>query len=261
MILLRIFTYLVAIVMVLPIVITGMLAFSSAQNVAFPPPGYSTRWIEAIFHDSYLMAAMGRSFTLALFTSVTAILICLPCCFFLERGMARNREGAEALMTAPRMIPEIVLALALLIYYERMRIAETPAGLAIAHLLICIPFAFRTMAVSVGTLDRRLEWSSDILGASAGRGFFKVVLPQLKTALISAFVFTFVLSFNDVTMALFLSPVGQRTLPVEMFTRMYIGGMNPIIPAISFLLAIGGLVAFIVLDRTIGAFNYLSGTR
>jgi len=62
-----------------------------------------------------------------------------------------------------------------------------------------------------------------------------------------------------VTMALFLSGIGQRTLPVEMFTRMYVGGMTPAIPAIAFLLAIAGVILFILLDRTIGVFKYLAG--
>jgi len=77
--------------------------------------------------------------------------------------------------------------------------------------------------------------------------------------MIAAFIFAFILSFNNVTMALFLSGIGQRTLPVEMFTRMYVGGMTPAIPAIAFLLAIAGVILFILLDRTIGVFKYLAG--
>ena len=84
-------------------------------------------------------------------------------------------------------------------------------------------------------------------------------MPQLKTGLIAAFIFTFILSFNNVTMALFLSGIGQRTLPVEMFTRMYVGGMTPVIPAISFALAVVGVVLFIILDRTIGVYKFLAG--
>ena len=75
------------------------------------------------------------------------------------------------------------------------------------------------------------------------------MVPQLKTGLIAAFIFTFILSFNNVTLALFLSGFGQRTLPVEMFQRMNVGGMTPVIPAISFVLAMVGVVLFIILDR------------
>ena len=97
------------------------------------------------------------------------------------------------------------------------------------------------------------------LGASRARTFHKIIVPHLKTFLIASFTFAFIISFNNVTMALFLSAVGERTLPVEMFNRMYVGGMTPVLLAIGFVLAVVGAVTFIVLDRTIGVLKYLSG--
>jgi hypothetical protein len=83
-----------------------------------------------------------------------------------ERGRFRGREVLETAITSPRMIPQIVLALALLVFFEAVGLAESFAGLVISHLLVTIPFAFRTLLVSVATLCRRLEWSSDFLGAT-----------------------------------------------------------------------------------------------
>jgi putative spermidine/putrescine transport system permease protein len=157
------------------------------------------------------------------------------------------------------MIPQIVLALALLAYFETIGLAETFLGLLIAHLVITVPFVFRTVLVSVATMDRRLEWSSDVLGATPVQTFSRVMIPQLKTGVIASFIFAFILSFNNVTLALFLSGIGLRTLPVEMFSRMYVAGMTPNIPAISFLLAVVAAVLFIVLDRTVGIYRYLAG--
>lgn len=77
--------------------------------------------------------------------------------------------------------------------------------------------------------------------------------------MIASLIFGFMLSFNNVTLALFLSGIGQRTLPVEMFNRMYVGGMTPAIPAVAFALAVGGSAIFIVLDRTIGVYRFLAG--
>ena len=113
--------------------------------------------------------------------------------------------------------------------------------------------------VSVATMDRRLEWSSDVLGATPTLTFIRVMVPQLKTGLIAAFIFAFILSFNNVTLALFLSGFGQRTLPVEMFQRMNVAGMTPVIPAISFVLAMVGVVLFVILDRTVGVYRFLAG--
>ncbi len=256
---LRIFVYLVVIVMLVPVLVTLPVALTSASIIRFPPAGLSLQWFAAVFADGILMEAILRSFVLAFLAALCATLISLPCAFALERGRLEGRTAIETLITGPRMIPQIVLVLGLLVYFERLGLAETFLALLLAHLVISIPFAFRTVLVSVTSLDRRLEWSSAILGAEPGATFTRIIMPQIKTGLIAAFIFTFILSFNNVTMALFLSGIGQRTLPVEMFQRMYVGGMTPVIPAISFVLAVVGVVVFIVLDRTVGVFKYLAG--
>lgn len=259
MLALRIFVYVIVFLMVLPVAISLPVALTNTSGIRFPPEGYTLRWFFSIFQDGILLNSILRSFLLATISAVVAVAISLPCCFALERGRLPGRNLLETLITGPRMIPQIVLVLALLVYYERIGLAETFIGLVVAHLVIAIPFAFRTVLVSVVSLDRRLEWSSAILGAGPVDTFRRIIVPQIKTGMIAAFIFTFVLSFNNVTMALFLSGIGERTLPVEMFTRMYVGGMTPAIPAISFLLAVVGVAAFIILDRTIGVYKYLAG--
>lgn len=259
MLALRIFVYVVVVLMILPVAISLPVALTATRGIRFPPEGLTLDWFIAVFGDGILLESILRSFVLALAAGVVAVAIAVPCCFAIERGLLRGRDFWETVITGPRMIPQLVVALALLIWFERIGIAETFLGLLFAHLVISIPFAFRTVLVSVASVDRRLEWSSAILGAGPAATFRRIVVPQIKTGLIAAFIFTFILSFNNVTMALFLSGIGQRTLPVEMFTRMYVGGMTPVIPAISFLLALVGVIAFIVLDRTIGVFRFLAG--
>ncbi len=256
---LRAFVYLVVAAMVLPVLVSLPVALTSANIIRFPPQGISTQWFTAVFEDRLLLEAAGRSLLLALVAAAVAVLISIPCAFAMERGRPIGSTLIETLITSPRSIPQIVLALGLLIFFEGLGMAETFTGLVIAHLVVSVPFAYRTICVSVAGLDRRLEQSSAILGAGPVRTFFNITLPLMKTGVIAAFIFTFVLSFNNVTLALLLSDIGQRTLPVEMFQRMYVGGMTPVIPATSFILAVIGAVLFIVLDRTIGVFRYLSG--
>ena len=255
---LRAFVYLVVALMLLPVLITLPVALTAVQRISFPPVGVSARWFVATLHDGLLLQSAARSFWLATAASVVAVVVALPCAFAVQRGGLRGRNLIETSITSPRMIPQIVLVLGLLVLFERLGLAETFVGLVIAHLVVTIPFVFRTLLVSVATLDRRLEWSSAVLGAPPWRTFVSVVVPQLKTGLVAAVIFAFILSFNNVTMALFLSGIGQRTLPVEMFQRMYVGGMTPAIPAVGFMLAVAGVVLFIVLDRTVGIYRYLA---
>jgi putative spermidine/putrescine transport system permease protein len=232
---------------------------TALPRIAFPPIGLSGRWFASILTDQVLLDSIVRSFWLALAAAIVAIIIALPCAFAIQRGRFRGRDFLEMLITSPRMIPQIVLVLALLVYFEPIGLAEKFVGLVLAHLVITIPFVFRTLVVSVSTMDKRLEWSSDVLGATPVQTFVRIMAPQLKTGLIASFIFAFILSFNNVTLALFLSGIGQRTLPVEMFTRMNVAGMTPVIPAISFVLAVMGVALFVVLDRTIGVYRFLAG--
>ena len=259
MLVLRIFVYVVVAFMLLPLLITFPVAITSVSRISFPPIGISDRWFLAIFTDTVLLKSIFLSFWLALCAAVIAIVIALPCAFVIQRARLPGNDIIETWITGPRMIPQIVLALALLAYFETIGLAETFKGLVIAHLVITIPFAFRIILVCVSTLDIRLESSSAVLGATRLYTFYRIIAPQLKTGLIAAFIFTFILSFNNVTLALFLSGFGQRTFPVEMFQRMSVGGMTPVIPAISFVLAILGVGIFVILDRTIGVYRYLAG--
>lgn len=255
---LRVFVYAIIILMLLPVLITFPVALTAVSRIAFPPIGLSLRWFASILTDQVLLESIARSFWLALTVAVLSIIIALPCAFAIQRGQFRSRNLMETLITSPRMIPQIVFVLALLVYFEPIGLAEKFIGLVIAHLVVTIPFAFRTLLVSVATLDRRLESSSDVLGATRLQTLRLVVLPQLKTGMIASFIFTFILSFNNVTLALFLSGIGQHTLPVEMFNRMNVAGMTPVIPAISFVLALAGVTLFVILDRTIGVYRFLA---
>jgi putative spermidine/putrescine transport system permease protein len=241
---LRIFTYVIVALMLLPVLVTFPVALSAIPRISFPPVGISSRWFFAILNDQVLLASILRSVWLGLSAAAIGVLVALPCAFVIERGRLLGRGLLETGITSPRMIPQIVLALALLAFFEAVGLAESFFGLVISHLVVTIPFAFRTLLVSVATLDRRLEWSSDVLGATPTQTFLRVMAPQLKTGLIAALMFTFILSFNNVTLALFLSGFGERTLPVEMFQRMNVGGMTPVIPAISFVLAVIGVALF-----------------
>jgi hypothetical protein len=115
----------------------------------------SLRWFAAIFEDEILIGAMSRSFWLALAVSLLSIGVALPCALVVERGRFRGKQVLETWITGPRMIPQLVLALALLGYFERVGLAESLTGLLLAHLVISIPFVFRTLLVSVSTMDRR----------------------------------------------------------------------------------------------------------
>ena len=257
---LRIYVYIAAAVMLAPIIITVPVAVTTTGYMTFPPKGFTLTWFVKCFQDEILLESLVRSITLGCFSALLSVLVGLISAFALERSELPGKTFIETLFAGPQMIPQIIFVIGLLIFYEKSGLNETFTGLLLSHVLIGLPFSFRTLLVSVGSLDRRQEWSAEILGASHLQTFRHIILPQIKTGLIASWIFTFMLSFNNVTFALFLAGVGRKTLPVEMFQRLHIGGITPAIPAISFLLTVFGAIVFIVADRTVGVYRYLGSS-
>jgi putative spermidine/putrescine transport system permease protein len=257
--LLRGYAYAFAGVMTLPILVTLPVAVTTTGYISFPPVGFTLVWFARAFGDAVLVEALARSLNLAALSSVAAVTIGLVASFAVERHRFRGRDLVETLFAGPQMVPQIILVLGLLIFYHSLGLAGTFEGLLMSHVVVSLPFAFRTLLASVATLDRRLEWSAAILGASWIQVFWRVVLPQIKTGIFAALIFTFMVSFTNFTLALFLAASGKTTLPVEMFVRLYVAGMTPAIPALSFLLGMLGVAIFIIADRTIGVYKYLGG--
>ena len=245
--------------MLLPILITLPGAVTTTGYMTFPPVGFTLSWFGRAFQDAVLVESLLRSVGLAALSSLVAVTIGLPASFVIERHQFRGRDLVETLFAGPQMVPQIILVLGLLIFYQALGLGASFAGLLMSHVLIALPFAFRTLLSSVATLDRRLEWSAELLGATRFQVLWRVILPQIKTGIFAALIFTAMVSFTNFTMALFLSGGGRTTLPVEMFNRLYVAGMTPAIPALSFLLGALGFVIFIVIDRTIGVYKYLGG--
>jgi putative spermidine/putrescine transport system permease protein len=257
--LLRGYAYAVAVLMVLPILMTLPVSVTTTRYMTFPPVGFTLAWFVRAFQDRPLVESLVRSIWIAVISACLVVAIGLMAAFAVERHAFRGRDLIETLFTGPQMVPQIILVLGLLIFYQSIGLSGTPIGLLLSHVIIALPFAFRTLLTGVATLDRRLEWSAAILGAGRARILWRVVFPQMKTGIIAALIFSFMISFTNFTMALFLAGVGRTLLPVEMFNRLYVTGMTPAIPAMSFLLGLLGVAIFVVADRTIGVYKYLGG--
>jgi putative spermidine/putrescine transport system permease protein len=256
---LKLYAYAIAALMTAPILITLPVALTTTGYIAFPPVGLTLQWFARAFQDAVLLHSLILSVDLAIVSACVAVALSLLASFAIERQRFPGRDLLETLFAGPQMVPQIILVLGLLIVYHKAGLSGTFLGLLLSHVVIALPFAFRTLLASVATLDRRLEWSASILGASRPVVLWRVIFPQMKTGIIAAFVFTFMISFTNFTMALFLAAVGKTTLPVEMFNRFYVAGMTPAIPALSFLLGVLGVAIFIAADRTVGVYKYLGG--
>lgn len=244
----------------LPIAIVVPMSFSSASSLAFPPPGFSLRWYESFLGDPRWLLAARNSALVALASSVAALLLGSIAAYGLVRGSFRGRGLLEGNFIAPLILPPVITAVALYIFFAKIHLLGTLPGLILAHTVLTVPYVVLLMSVAIRQFDVRIEQVAYSLGASWPRMFRSVLLPNLLPSAFAAWIFAFIISFDEVIVTIFLAGA-YDTIPKRMFNELILQ-VNPTITAIATLLiALSvitiALVAWLmrragVLGRTLG---------
>lgn len=216
-----------------PLVIVVAVSFDPTDAFRFPPAGVSLRWYAAFFaSETFLRAFFRVSLVIAVVVSVLATAVGGLAAVGLVRFLDRGRTLVETFFLAPIVVPEILLGAALFLYYSRIKMTTSIAGLVLGHLLLAIPYVVRTVAAGLAGVDRSLEEAAMSLGASRPQAFWKVTVPMIRSSLLSGAIFAFIVSFSDINIALFVSGPDTVTLPVHVFSQI-IWQADPTIAAAS----------------------------
>lgn len=234
-----------------PVLIVVPLSFSQDVFMSFPPSGYSLRWYIAIGANAKLLDAFLFSLKLAAMVTIVNILIAVPASYALIRKSPFGADAIMSLLTAPLLLPTIVLGLALLIVMARAGYLATPTGIFIAHLVVTLPYALRVIATALSTLPLAVEEAAATLGASPLTTFFRVTLPMLMPGIVAAAALSFLVSFDEVVLSLFLSGPKVTTLPVELYHHVE-SRADPLVAAASVILVVFTLAVVIIVDRSLG---------
>lgn len=234
-----------------PLVIVIGSSFSPRAVLGFPPPGFSWRWYVEFLGTPSWLVAFGISAALALVSAVLTTLASIGAALALRRAPARLRGIAETAILAPLLFPHAALAIGFLGWLGMAGLGGSFAGMLIAHLVLCAPFAYRPVAVSLAQIDSSLPEAATILGAEPGQAFRRVVLPLLRPGIAASLLFGFIISFDEVTVSMFLVGPEFTTLPVAIYARLN-DSADPVVAAISSILILltAGLV--LLMDRLVG---------
>ena len=244
---LRVAAYAVYAFMLIPLAVVVLFSFGDRSFFVFPPQGFSLRWYVRAWESGQFVQPAIRSLWLAFTATAVAGLIAVPSALALRR--LRRRVVVQALefvFLSPLIVPQLILGIALLHFFNPLRLIDTAIGLLAAHVIIVLPFMFRTVLVSVHDLDPRLEEVSEVLGATPWTTFQRVVLPGLTPGLVAGAILGFIVSFDQFTVSLLITQREQTTLPVAIYRYLY-DVNDPVAAAVSsVLVAIGFMVAFVV---------------
>jgi putative spermidine/putrescine transport system permease protein len=247
--LLTLFSVLVIAVLVLPVVSFLPMAFSSSSFLQFPPPGFSLRWMQTYLESPIWMGATARSFGIALVTGVLAVLIATTAAFGLARH--QGKSGSLVVMTflLPMIVPNIVTAVALFYLFATLGLVGSDLGIILGHTVMAIPVVFIIILTTFKHYDWRLDQAAGTLGANRLRVIWSITLPLIKSSMVAAFIFGFLNSFEELTVALFVGGGVKQTLPKQMWDDVLLS-VTPTLAAASVLILTVVTLLFIVAERS-----------
>lgn len=242
------FAWIVVGFMILPILAIFPMAFTSSRFLEFPPPGYSLHWMDVYFHSDVWVTATLRSFGVALATGLLTTTIGGLAALGVARADGHWGGAIFALFLMPMIVPSIVIALALFYLFAQVSLVATNTGLVIGHTVLAIPVVFVTMLAVLQGYDWRLDQAAATLGASRPRAIGKVTLPLVKGGLAAAFLFAFIWSFEELSVAIFIGGGLQTTLPKAMWDDMLLQ-VHPTIAAVSVVVLLIVASLFLIAQR------------
>lgn len=215
---LRLFAVLVCVFLVAPILAIVPLSFSAGSFLYYPLPGLSLRWYQDFFSSQFWLPAVWNSVFIASVATLLATVLGTVAALGLWRTRFFGHRLALAIIIAPMVVPEIIMAVGLYFAFAPIGLTNSFLGLILAHTALAVPFVVITVLATLSGFDRTLARAASSLGAGPLTAFRRVTLPLILPGLVSGAVFAFAVSFDEVILVLFIGGPGQRTLTRQMFS-------------------------------------------
>lgn len=215
--------------------------------------GVSLRWYADVFtgpEAPRFKAAAWNSLTIAVIAATSATAIATAAALaMLRAGGFKGRSLTYALINLPLMVPEIVIAVASLIFFSMVGLTPGYLTILIAHISFCIPFAYLPIAARLQGIDGSFEQAARDLYASRAQSFFLILLPLMMPGVVSGYLLAFIISLDDFIITNFVKGAGMETLPTAIYGSVK-QGIKPNIMAISTLM-LGVSILFVTLSYLI----------
>ncbi|MCR8546823.1 ABC transporter permease [Salipiger sp. P9] len=218
--LIRGYAILVYIFMFLPVAVVVLLSFNASQFGAFPMTGFSFRWFVELAQNEAILRAFRTSVILGLLTALISTTLGVLASLALVRYRVPGANLVSTLLIAPILVPEVVLAVALLLFLNVLGVNKSFALLLFGHVIFTLPFVILVVQARLVAIRRDVEEAAMSLGASPMQTFFQITLPLMLPAVLAGGLFAFTISFDDITGTLFWKPGGVETVPTQIFAML-----------------------------------------
>jgi spermidine/putrescine transport system permease protein len=235
-----------------PILVLILLSFSAGDSSLARWEGFSTHWYAVVAANDDMLRSVRISFIVAFSATAIGTSIAIPAALATSGSRFTAQRGAEALLGLPLIVPDVVAAIAMLLFFVILGIPLGLGSLILAHMVFAIPIAYLPIRARLQGLDPSLAEAAADLYAGPWRSFGRVILPLIWPGILSGAMLAFIGSLGDVVVSYFVSGPGSTTLPVYVFGMVRMG-VTPAVNAISTL-----LMTFSIAILTL---SYLLGRR
>ena len=232
----RLWLYLLAAVimllLVIPTFIVIPMSFSDSQYLEFPPRNWSMRWYDVYLESPKWMRATVTSLQVGVLTMLLATPLGTMAAYALFVSGHRAARAIFVLLITPMIVPVILIAIGTFYAYGRVGLNNTIFGLVLAHTVLAAPLVMIVITAALRNYDLNQERVARSLGATRLKAFFVITLPQIKFSIVTASLLSFLTSFDEVIIAIFVSGGSNATLTKHMFSALR-DFIDPTIAAIS----------------------------
>ncbi len=230
-----------------PILLLPIFAFNDGAIVAFPLAGFTTKWFDQLWVEPALHQALKNSLIIAVSASILST--CLG--VFAARASTRYnfplKGGIIGMIMLPLVLPEIILAIALLVVLLGIGIPLSIYTVILGHVLVCTPFSIAVLTAAFQSLDKSLEEAAYDLGETPASTFRLIILPLVTPGIISSLLMTFTISLDEFLMAFFLAGT-EPTLPVYIFSQFRFPKSVPVVLALGTVLVVASIILLTIAE-------------
>ena len=218
-----------------PIVIVAIASFSGDGYLKFPPETLSTRWYARFLGDLRWRQAILNSLMIGVLASFLSTLLGFLAAYAMVRGQFPFKRVIAALLLTPVIVPHVITAVAIYFLSARLGLVGVRPWIAVAHSVVALPVVLVILQSALRTVDPALERAAMVFGCTRWGVFRRVVLPIALPGVVSAALFSFLTSFDELVISIFLAGFRSETLPVRIWNSLLLE-VEPTIAAVSTLL-------------------------
>ncbi len=244
-----------------PLLVIMVYSFNDSASIT-RWDGFSLRWYAEVFtgpESAIFKTAAWNSLTIALAAATASTIIATAAAVGMVRGgRFRGKTASFALISMPIMVPEIVTAVATLIFFSVIGFTLGYTSILVAHIVFCIPFAYLPIAARLQGIEGIYDEAAQDLYATRAQAFRHVLMPLMAPGILSGFLLAFIISLDDFIITNFIKGAGVETLPTAIFGAVK-QGIKPNIMALSTLM-LGVSILLVTLSYFLGRMGRTSRT-